>query len=114
MFCLQCYYIGHFFAGHPPRAGIPGSLPPGGARDMNDGGEMMPDTIIARLKDVERTLQEQLRFLQLMIDTIPMPVFYKDLHGVYLGCNKAFEEFLGVPKDRLIGKTAYDVAPKEL
>ena len=75
---------------------------------------MMPDTIIARLKDVERTLQEQLRFLQLMIDTIPMPVFYKDMHGVYLGCNKAFEEFLGVPKDRLIGKTTYDVAPKEL
>jgi PAS domain S-box-containing protein len=62
----------------------------------------------------EDPLKEQLRFLQLLIDTIPMPVFYKDVHGVYLGCNKAFEEFLGMPKGRLIGKTVYDVAPKEL
>lgn len=69
---------------------------------------------ITERKQWERTLQEQLRFLQLMIDTIPMPVFYKDVKGVYLGYNKAFEEFLGMPKDRLVGKTVYDIAPPEL
>lgn len=69
---------------------------------------------ITKHKKWEKTLQEQLQFLQLLIDTIPMPVFYKDVHGVYLGYNKAFEEFLGIPKGKLIGKTVYDVAPKEL
>jgi len=64
--------------------------------------------------ELVRTVNEQLRFLQLLIDTIPMPVFFKDVNGVYRGCNKAFEEFLGLPKDKLIGKTVYDVAPREL
>ena len=60
------------------------------------------------------TVNEQLRFLQVLIDTIPMPIFYKDVNGVYLGYNSAFEEFLGLKREKLIGKTVYDVAPKEL
>ena len=43
-----------------------------------------------------------------------MPVFYKDKEGLYQGCNKAFEEFIGLPKEKLIGKTVYDIASKEL
>lgn len=60
------------------------------------------------------TINEQLRFLQQLIDTIPMPVFYKNVNGAYLGCNRAFEEFLGLPKETLVGKSVYDIAPKEL
>ncbi len=69
---------------------------------------------ITEHKQWETALQEQFRFLQLLIDTMPMPVFYKDLKGVYRGCNKAFEDFLGLEKEKLIGKTVYDVAPKDL
>ena len=69
---------------------------------------------IAERERWERTLHEQLQFLQRLIDTIPMPVFYKDLNGVYLGCNKAFELFLGFPKEQLVGKRVYDIAPKDL
>ena len=62
----------------------------------------------------ERTLHEQLQFLQRMIDTIPMPIFYKDLAGAYLGCNKAFELFLGISKEKFVRKTVFDLAPKAL
>ena len=62
----------------------------------------------------EKRLEEQLRFLQLLIDTIPMPVFYKDAHGIYQGCNEAFADFLGQPKEKFIGKSVYDLSPKEL
>jgi PAS domain S-box-containing protein len=65
-------------------------------------------------EQAEKTLQEQLRFLQILIDTIPIPVFYKDAAGVYLGCNKAFEGFIGLPRETFINKTVYDIAPKEL
>lgn len=66
------------------------------------------------LAKAERSLVDQFNFLQLLIDTIPNPVFYKDANGVYLGCNKALEEFLGLPKDRIVGRTVFDTYPKEL
>jgi len=28
-------------------------------------------------------------FLQTLLDTIPSSIFYKDTHGVYMGCNRA-------------------------
>jgi len=56
---------------------------------------------------------KELAFLQRLIDTIPNPVFYKDLQGRYLGCNKAFAEFFGVDGRAIIGRTIHDIAPPE-
>jgi len=63
---------------------------------------------------VEQQLADHTRFLSTLIDTLPLPVFYKDAGGKYLGCNRPFEEYLGIGRDALIGKTVYDIAPKEL
>jgi two-component system NtrC family sensor kinase len=52
--------------------------------------------------------------LQTLIDTIPSPVFYKDTNGVYQGCNLAFETYLGLSKAEIIGRTVYELAPKDL
>jgi PAS domain S-box-containing protein len=59
-------------------------------------------------------LNEQVAFLQTLIDTLPHPIFYKDARGRYLGCNQAFEAYTGIARNQLIGKTVYDVAPREL
>ena len=69
---------------------------------------------VTERKEWEKRLQEQLQFLQTLMETIPMPVFYKDRNGLYQGCNKAFEEFLGATKEKLIGRSVYDIARKEL
>ncbi|PMB02264.1 PAS domain-containing sensor histidine kinase [Fischerella thermalis CCMEE 5273] len=69
---------------------------------------------ITKRKQAEAALQEQLDFLQVLIDTIPTPVFYKNAEGFYLGCNKAFEEALGFTKEQIVGKSEYDISPKEL
>lgn len=58
--------------------------------------------------------QDRPFFLRTLLDTMPSPVFYKDAGGVYLGCNKAFGEFLGLSEEEIVGKTVYDVAPKKL
>ena len=62
----------------------------------------------------EALLNQQFQFLQHLIDTIPNPVFYKDTTGIYTGCNRAFEEYIGLPKDQIIGKSVYQIAPAEL
>ncbi|HEB51412.1 MAG TPA: PAS domain S-box protein, partial [Desulfobulbus sp.] len=52
--------------------------------------------------------------LETIIETIPHPVFHKNPDGVYLDCNRAFAEFLGLEKEQIIGATAHDIAPAEL
>ncbi len=50
-------------------------------------------------------------FIKALKDTIPLPIFYRDLRGVYRDCNKAFEEMVRIPKSGIIGKTNYDLFP---
>jgi PAS domain S-box-containing protein len=59
-------------------------------------------------------LEGQLNFLQQLIDAIPTPIFYKDKKGVYLGCNRAFESFTGLTKEKMVGKTVYELFPEDL
>jgi len=54
------------------------------------------------------------RLLQAIVNAIPVPTFFKNNAGYYLGCNDAFAEYLGRPKEGIIGKTVYDVAPRDL
>lgn len=68
---------------------------------------------ITERKHTERKLQEQLHFLQQLLDSIPIPVYYKDTDGLYLGCNTPFERFMCLPRSDIIGKTVYEVLPKE-
>ena len=65
-------------------------------------------------KQAEEALAAHLHFLQLLLDTIPSPIFFKDAQGVYLGCNKAFEGLFGVTREEIVGKTVYDLSPREL
>jgi PAS domain S-box-containing protein len=63
---------------------------------------------------IKNALNEQILFLQTLIDTLPHPIFYKDDQGRYLGCNQAYETFSGFKREALMGKTVYDIAPREL
>jgi len=68
---------------------------------------------ITARKQAEETLAQQSQFLQLLIDTIPTPVFYKDAQGRFLGCNRAYEDFHGLSRDQILGKTVDWLFPPE-
>ncbi|MCL5063320.1 MAG: PAS domain S-box protein [Nitrospiraceae bacterium] len=69
---------------------------------------------ITERRRYQRALNENLHFMQILIDSIPAPIFYKNTEGKYLGCNRTFEECVGLTKEEIIGKTVYDAAPGEL
>ena len=69
---------------------------------------------ITERKWAEEKLCENVSFLQTIMDAMPHPVFYKDTGGRYMGCNRAFEQFYGVPREDVIGKTVYDISPRDL
>jgi PAS domain S-box-containing protein len=72
------------------------------------------DRDITRRKKAENALKETAHFLQTLMDAIPNPIFFKDTNFIYQGCNKAFVDYMGMSRDKIIGKSAYDVAPREL
>ncbi|MBU4264197.1 MAG: PAS domain S-box protein [Proteobacteria bacterium] len=69
---------------------------------------------ISKRRQAERALTEQLHFLQELLDSIPSPIFYKDDKGAFIGCNTAYEEFYGINAEEFVGKTVFDIAPKEM
>ena len=51
---------------------------------------------------------------QKIIDALPIPIFYRDLKGIYMACNLAQEKLLGMDKSQIIGKTVFDIQPYEI
>jgi PAS domain S-box-containing protein len=84
---------------------------------IDNGGEIFGaiETIrdITEQKQAHTILQEQLHFLQVLLDAIPIPVFYKDCAGYYLGCNLALEKCLGLTRQQIVGQTVHELAPKD-
>ena len=65
-------------------------------------------------RQAEEFLKQREAFLSSLIDAIPIPVFYKNRSGQYLGCNEAFESFFGESREQLIGKSVFDISPRQL
>ena len=66
---------------------------------------------ISKRKALETELREKLHFRHKLLDAIPTPVFFKDNDGHYTVCNKAFMEFLGFPKERIVAGAFCDFPP---
>jgi PAS domain S-box-containing protein len=51
---------------------------------------------------------------QWIIDALPVPIFYRNVQGVYQTCNTAHEKFTGINRHDLTGKTAFGIQSKEI
>jgi PAS domain S-box-containing protein len=69
---------------------------------------------ITERKQVNQKLEEAAIFQQRLIDALPMPVFYLDSEGRYLGINSSFEKFFGQKREQTTGKSVYEFFPKEI
>ncbi|MGB3138055.1 MAG: PAS domain S-box protein, partial [Nodosilinea sp.] len=50
----------------------------------------------AALRQVEQAIQTRSDLLELVLNNIPQPLFWKDSQGYYLGCNQAFARAMGL------------------
>ncbi|MEG3892861.1 PAS domain S-box protein [Microcoleus sp. Z1_A1] len=70
---------------------------------------------ISDRKQAQKALQESQQFLQTVLDTIPLSVFWKNRESVFLGCNQQFAKTLGLPSTtESIGKRDLDICQKEV
>ena len=65
------------------------------------------------LNRVNAVLTQSEARLKSVFDNIPDLIWLKDKEGVYLACNRAFEDFFGLHEDSIIGKTDAEWHPGE-
>ena len=61
-----------------------------------------------KIKYHTEQIQEATTKLSALFASIPDLIWMKDEEGKYLSCNAAYEAFIGIKEEKLIGKTDYD------
>jgi PAS domain S-box-containing protein len=65
-------------------------------------------------KSAKRSLVDDTSHYQQIIDALPLPVFYRNMSGIFETCNDAFEKFIGISRDEMNGKSVSDFQPEEI
>ncbi len=73
--------------------------------------------VIGSIEDLSQSkrynvIKERLNFMQRIADALPIPIYYKNLKGAYVGYNEAFREFIrsvGSKAPNIIGSTVLDI-----
>lgn len=66
---------------------------------------------IIRREKLELELSNRIEFDKVLLDTIPNPIYYKNVEGKFLGCNTSFASLVSSSRNEVIGKTAFDFFP---
>ncbi|MFM7572909.1 MAG: GAF domain-containing protein [Snowella sp.] len=76
---------------------------------INDQEVLVIVRDISDRKKIEQELTESRQFLQTVLDTFPLSVFWKDCQSVYLGCNQNFAQGANLTStSEIVGKNDYD------
>ncbi len=60
-------------------------------------------------KRSEAKLRSNYEFLNTLMNSIPSPIYYKNVNDEYLGCNNDFADFYGLKPSQIIGKKTTDI-----
>ncbi len=80
---------------------------------IKGGGWVATHEDITERKRAERELEHTRSFLDTIVENVPSPIVVKDAEMLrYLLINRAAERFLGVDRDKMLGKRAIEVMPQ--
>jgi diguanylate cyclase (GGDEF)-like protein/PAS domain S-box-containing protein len=80
---------------------------------LADGGWVATHEDITERKRAERALEETRTFLDTIIENVPSPILVKDAQSLrYLLLNRAAETYVGISRDKILGKRACEVMPE--
>ncbi|MCT8950343.1 transporter substrate-binding domain-containing protein [Pseudomonas iridis] len=65
--------------------------------------------VIKQRRAAEKSLGDQLAFQHALIDSMPDPIFVRDLQGCLIMCNRSYEEALSVRLDQIQGRLLIEI-----
>ena len=81
----------------------------------DDGGWVSTHEDVTERKRAETELSNVKSFLDSIIQSIPMPIVIKDPHSrKFIFVNRAYEAFMGISSDEVLGKTGDEFLPQEV
>ncbi|WP_018228679.1 PAS domain S-box protein [Methyloversatilis universalis] len=72
------------------------------------------DVDITARRQAEQAVEKERTHLRTLFAALPDMVWLKSPEGRFLSCNRMTERVLGLREDELVGKTDYDLFPREL
>jgi len=79
--------------------------------ELKNGSGEKPDSEITEYKRVEEVLKRQKEELQIIFDSVPAMIFFKDKNNRFIRINNALAKASQLPRDQIEGKTASEVYP---
>ena len=86
-------------------------LPEGAAAALDAVGQELGQQLERR--QAELALDRQRREQQIILDTVPAMIWFKDAHNRILRCNRAAAEWFGRDVSHIEGRTAFELFPAE-
>ncbi|MGB3127232.1 MAG: transporter substrate-binding domain-containing protein [Pseudomonas sp.] len=65
-------------------------------------------SLIRKRVEAERALSDQMRFMRVLIDDTPYPIYVRDRQGRLMACNSAYLDVFGFKLEGVIGKTVIE------
>ena len=82
------------------------------SQPIGDGGWISIYEDITEQQLAKVRLEQTRKFLDSIVENVPAPIVVKEPEkGTFVLVNHAYEKFIGLPRERLMGKTVYDVFP---
>lgn len=63
-----------------------------------------------RHEQVENVRRYHLHLLDVLLNTIPDPVYFQDIEGVLQGCNPSFANIVGLPRESILDRSISDLS----
>src|SRR5215831_6361448 len=83
-------------------------------RPIEGGGWVATFEDVTARRQLEHERDRGQKFLNTIVENAPVPIFVKEASGLrYVLVNRAGEQFWGVSRAEMIGKTSHDIFPKE-
>ncbi|WP_308735610.1 hybrid sensor histidine kinase/response regulator [Humidesulfovibrio sp.] len=69
---------------------------------------------ISQRRRIQERVNDQLSFLKILMDAIPLPIYSLDRNSAFQDCNLAFERFFGTTREGIAGKLPQDIGDPAL
>lgn len=70
--------------------------------------------MLTTIQERDVSIRESEGKYRTLIENIPQKIFYKDVNCIYITCNENYAYDVGVPPDKITGKTDFDFFPEDL
>lgn len=81
---------------------------------LTDGRYLAIGTVIDEVLVAQKSAEQERQRLNVLLRSLPDPVWLKDADGVFIACNPAMEKFASRPAEQIIGHTTRDLCSPEM